>query len=398
MNKIKKWFKLITYKIKLVSRLRYFYCINTKSEYETFKDYIKFTIYKYREGYKIYNELIKKNKIELVNYQDYRKLDYLLISELMKKGLYLYPSYVFYPNSAEIILTYECNYRCNHCYQPNYKKRSLSIKKIILFSEKLKEVGITKIFLSGGELFLNIKKLTKIISVLKKKGIFVYGIATNGFWLKDEKTAFKYLNLLKRSGFSGEIVVSIGIGHQSQNKKIDCFFNIDALSKRVFDKNIFFFSFEDTSYESFKKKKKEFKPFFEKFNVNYNRIIPIGNATLYKEKIYEENKDSPEIPNNLYCTCFKLLPDETISFCAGPNAEKEFTLSKLTRSLSLKEFILKENKHLIILSRFKGYELLNILIKNKKIKKNEFSFMCQLCIHLAKNPELIDFIYKTKVK
>ncbi|MDR1474553.1 MAG: radical SAM protein [Endomicrobium sp.] len=85
-------------------------------------------------------------------------------------------------------LTYNCNFKCVHCFN-SYKKAQdksleLSLENIKYIIEKTKKLDIVRIYLFGGEPLLN-KKFKKIYVFLWNQG-FQIAIATNGFLLSKE--------------------------------------------------------------------------------------------------------------------------------------------------------------------------------------------------------------------
>ncbi|AJF61548.1 TPA: radical SAM protein [Candidatus Woesearchaeota archaeon] len=396
---IKNKYRLLKYKAGLAARLKYFYCSPFKSDYQKFRDYIKLNIRKLKLGYKLFDKVTKGKKTKLNSYNDLKKLEFEFSKELVKNDLFLYPSYIFYANYATVILTYACNYRCDHCYQTNFDHKLLELDRIELFIDKLKEVNIRQISFFGGEVFLYMDHLCKAIKLAQKKGMRVFGMTTNGFWCNDPKKAWEYMQRLKDAGYNGFITISIGIGHRKYGINEESFLKLKDISKDVFGWNVFDFQIEEVSRCDYEKSRKKFSKLMEHHQSRWRQIIPIGAGKKYKDEIIRENKGKFEYPDNLYCTMLKLLPDERISFCAGPAVMKEeYTIAKLSENLSLEEVFMKEHRHLMLLKRFKGKELYDFLIKEKKIEKEDYPFICHLCVHLSKNPELVDFMYEKMIK
>ncbi|MDD5361376.1 MAG: radical SAM protein [Ignavibacteria bacterium] len=96
------------------------------------------------------------------------------------------------PFSVMLELTYNCNEKCVHCYNPgaarNEKDQSkrhvfkeLSIDDYRCLLDELKELGVVKIILSGGEPFIR-KDIWEIIELIYERD-FVLDIYTNGQYL-----------------------------------------------------------------------------------------------------------------------------------------------------------------------------------------------------------------------
>ncbi|HZK09306.1 MAG TPA: radical SAM protein [Bacteroidales bacterium] len=98
------------------------------------------------------------------------------------------------PLSVMIELTYNCNEKCIHCYNPgaarnNNEKSERHLLKELNFIDyvslikELKELGVAKISLTGGEPFIK-KDIWKIIELIHQHG-FSFDIFTNGLALID---------------------------------------------------------------------------------------------------------------------------------------------------------------------------------------------------------------------
>lgn len=103
-----------------------------------------------------------------------------------------------FPNTITIQwhLTEICNYRCKHCYQDNYSDsggdlNSLlghykNIEKFVLQIKDVQKNVKAHINFTGGEPFMK-SELFDLLKVVNKKGIFSYGILSNGFLLSKEE-------------------------------------------------------------------------------------------------------------------------------------------------------------------------------------------------------------------
>lgn len=95
-----------------------------------------------------------------------------------------------FPISATIEVTYRCNFACEFCYI-NCKKRKendLSLGKLKRIVAKLKELGIIRIILLGGEPLIR-EDFLKLYSLLKQKG-FLVTIFTNGSLISKKITDY----------------------------------------------------------------------------------------------------------------------------------------------------------------------------------------------------------------
>jgi len=80
-------------------------------------------------------------------------------------------------------VTYQCNFRCRHCYIPDsykqaYKSKELDTKGIFFILDELKKQGCFYIGFTGGEPFLR-KDFLSILRYAKKNG-FQFSIGSNG--------------------------------------------------------------------------------------------------------------------------------------------------------------------------------------------------------------------------
>ncbi|MFH1504491.1 MAG: radical SAM protein [Candidatus Omnitrophota bacterium] len=86
-----------------------------------------------------------------------------------------------FPLRVMFELTYECNFKCRHCYVPQSyknKKKELKTKEICIILDQLKDLGCFYLGFTGGEPFMR-KDIIKILSYAKKSGFEII-IYTNG--------------------------------------------------------------------------------------------------------------------------------------------------------------------------------------------------------------------------
>ena len=86
-------------------------------------------------------------------------------------------------------LTYNCNFKCKHCYVPpaykrEYKNRELKTKEVFAVLDQLKERGCFFLGFTGGEPFLR-KDIMDILEYAKQCGFEVI-IYTNGSLITDK--------------------------------------------------------------------------------------------------------------------------------------------------------------------------------------------------------------------
>lgn len=119
------------------------------------------------------------------------------------------------PDVLGLLITSKCNIICRHCCNDSHPRNSKAvpfedIAKIIEMAAEIpsiKEIGI-----SGGEPFLFIHLLNRVIQFATSKGL-TSSVTTNGFWAKSMDRAIPLLAELKASGLRA-ICVSTSIFHQ----------------------------------------------------------------------------------------------------------------------------------------------------------------------------------------
>ncbi|MDR2009086.1 MAG: radical SAM protein [Bacteroidales bacterium] len=89
--------------------------------------------------------------------------------------------------TAEIVLTNTCNYKCRHCYisTPNVKKKELSTGEWFNVINQLVETGIFQVELTGGECLLR-KDFFQIIDQLIQCNISIVAILSNGSFISSK--------------------------------------------------------------------------------------------------------------------------------------------------------------------------------------------------------------------
>lgn len=97
-------------------------------------------------------------------------------------------------NYVRLSVTDVCNFKCNYClpdgYQSTEKSTFLTLNEILNTAQALKEVGVTKIRITGGEPSLR-KDLTDIIHTVKHQaGIDCVAMTTNGYRLEQQVEAW----------------------------------------------------------------------------------------------------------------------------------------------------------------------------------------------------------------
>lgn len=137
----------------------------------------------------------------------------------------------FFPTEVIFALTDACNLHCAHCFVPR-KSRNLDATDAINFIEDCaKNIApdglsyVNKVGFSGGEPFLNLDFLCKVINAAFNCGMIFDRIMTNAVWWKNKEELKKTLNAVYDSGFDGKIGISFDRFHGQSAKKIADFIN-----------------------------------------------------------------------------------------------------------------------------------------------------------------------------
>ncbi|UCC18222.1 MAG: radical SAM protein [Promethearchaeota archaeon] len=107
--------------------------------------------------------------------------------------------------NIDFLLTFKCPAECQHCSYKAGPNRTGVIKQKDA-SRYLKELtkmqSLKSVWVHGGEPFLYFDYLEYIIKEANRLAIPRIGVITNSFWAKDEKSANKKLERLKKAGLT----------------------------------------------------------------------------------------------------------------------------------------------------------------------------------------------------
>lgn len=86
-------------------------------------------------------------------------------------------------DGLHILLTYQCNYECEHCFVWGSPRQTgvLTFEQIETILHQAKEAGVTSIYFEGGEPFLYYAVLVKAVRRAADMG-FSVGIVSNAYW------------------------------------------------------------------------------------------------------------------------------------------------------------------------------------------------------------------------
>lgn len=119
------------------------------------------------------------------------------------------------PISSGVITNYNCTASCRHCMfasSPSCKKDYMTREKAEEVATLLERAGTLSVHIGGGEPFMDFDGLCHTVNALRRHGIGIDYIETNGFWAKNEDAARRKLEVLKRIGVY-TIMVSVDPFH-----------------------------------------------------------------------------------------------------------------------------------------------------------------------------------------
>ncbi|MCA9934953.1 MAG: radical SAM protein [Anaerolineales bacterium] len=105
-------------------------------------------------------------------------------------------------NSLHVLLTYRCNYECDHCFVwgSPWQSGVFTLAQLEdVFQQALALGTITEFYFEGGETFVYYPVLLKAVKRAHALG-FATGIVTNGYWATSEEDARAWLEPLAEAG------------------------------------------------------------------------------------------------------------------------------------------------------------------------------------------------------
>lgn len=101
-----------------------------------------------------------------------------------------------------ILLTYKCNYECDHCFVwgSPWQKGTFTLAQLADVFQQAREIGsIREVYFEGGEPFLYHPILVEAVGRAKRMGYSV-GIVSNGYWATRVEDAWLWLKPLVAAG------------------------------------------------------------------------------------------------------------------------------------------------------------------------------------------------------
>jgi MoaA/NifB/PqqE/SkfB family radical SAM enzyme len=252
----------------------------------------------------------------------------------------------------------------------------------------MQKCGITKLNITGGEPFLYLDTLLKLIEKARKCDVVAITFNTNAFWAKDLKNAHKILDKLSDAGFrrdpdkqSDMIKASSGIYHQEEGISLE---TISNLIKAFYDK---FHTSLRINYElnenSDQARQKIIDSIYangvgrEKFKIFFRQVVAIGRAERLADKCPFWSASEIGPCNSLNQIVFD--PDGTCRPCCGLNTQNKGIIIGNIKSNKLSEILKMANNNPILqfISQEPMGQLLSLL--NQKERERGYSGPCDLC-------------------
>jgi MoaA/NifB/PqqE/SkfB family radical SAM enzyme len=119
-------------------------------------------------------------------------------------------------NGVHILLTYTCNYECDHCFVWGgpFKEGTLTLDQLDEILAQAAELRTVEwIYFEGGEPFLYQPVLVKAVETAAGAG-FKVGLVSNAYWATDVRDALEWLRPL--AGLVQDLSVSSDLFHHSE--------------------------------------------------------------------------------------------------------------------------------------------------------------------------------------
>jgi hypothetical protein len=114
-------------------------------------------------------------------------------------------------SSGGLITNYHCSAACKHCLYKSSPKRDKSYMDSDMLRRLLKKavnLGCRSIHIGGGEPFLNLNGLYRVLEIMQEEGVSLDYLETNASWFKDSASCQAVMGELKERGCS-TVMVSV---------------------------------------------------------------------------------------------------------------------------------------------------------------------------------------------
>ena len=132
-------------------------------------------------------------------------------------------------NSLHVLLTYQCNYECDHCFVwgSPWQAGVFTLAQLQdVFQQALAVPSIREFYFEGGETFIYYSILVKAVWHAHDLG-FATGIVTNGYWATNVEDSLAWLRPLHEAGLD-RIEISYDIFHGDPDEVADTHPGLEA--------------------------------------------------------------------------------------------------------------------------------------------------------------------------
>jgi hypothetical protein len=118
-------------------------------------------------------------------------------------------------SSGGLITNYYCTSRCGHCLyccSPQRDRRYIDAAITQQNLEIIRRLGCQAVHVGGGEPFLNLEGLLRVVTIAREAGVRIEYVETNSSWYRDPESAAILLREIKDRGL-GALLISISPFH-----------------------------------------------------------------------------------------------------------------------------------------------------------------------------------------
>jgi len=133
----------------------------------------------------------------------------------------------FHPKEVLFSLTTRCNLRCAHCAGEG-RPAWLDTKSALRFLAACGRFGIRRVGFTGGEPFLALDALCALSREAVRRGMLFGRIMTNGAWFRTTGEFSSALYRLFKTGYDGDLCVSVDAFHRQDLRKCASFIRAAA--------------------------------------------------------------------------------------------------------------------------------------------------------------------------
>ncbi len=130
----------------------------------------------------------------------------------------------FTPREVIFAPTNRCNLSCGHCRVTRGRaltpETKLTAEDAVAFLRGCADIGVDRVGFSGGEPFLEIAFLARVIEEASSLGLYFDRLMTNGVWWKDGEELDAGLRAVLDAGFDGTLAISVDDWHGQDPSRV----------------------------------------------------------------------------------------------------------------------------------------------------------------------------------